>query len=98
MILEFAPGDTVQVDCGRGPELIATRTGALGASWVFVMTLCGSRQQYAELVADPPVGTWLACHRRAFEGFNGVPPRVIIDHPTCAIPRVCCYDPAGQRP
>jgi transposase len=30
------------------------------------MTLCWSRHQYAEIVWDQRVETWLACHRRAF--------------------------------
>jgi transposase len=77
VILEFAPGDAVQVDFRRGPERVDTRTGALGASWVLVMTLCWSRPQYAEIVEDQTIWTWLACHRRAFEWFNGVPQRVI---------------------
>jgi transposase len=97
VILEFAPGDAVQVDFGRGPDLIDPRTGARGASWVFVMTLCWSRHQYAELVEDQTVWTWLACHRRAFEWFNGVPRRVIIDNPKCAITRACFHDPEVQR-
>jgi hypothetical protein len=39
----------------------------------------------------------LACHRRAFEWFNGVPRRVIIDNPKCAITRACFHDPEVQR-
>ena len=97
VMLEFAPGDAVQVDFGRGPALVDTHTGELGASWVFVMTLCWSRHQYAELVEDQTLWTWLACHRRAFEWFNGVPRRVIIDHPKCALTRACCHDPDVQR-
>ena len=97
VILEFAPGDAVQVDFGRGPELVDTRTGELGLSWVFVMTLCWSRHQYAAIVEDQTVWTWLACHRRAFEWFNGVPQRVIIDNPKCAITRACFHDPEVQR-
>ncbi|HYQ90708.1 MAG TPA: IS21 family transposase, partial [Candidatus Competibacteraceae bacterium] len=63
----------------------------------FVMTLCWSRHQYAEIVEDQTVWTWLACHRRAFEWFNGVPQRVIIDNPKCAITRACFHDPEVQR-
>jgi transposase len=97
VILEFAAGDAAQVDFGRGPALVDTRTGELRLSWVFVMTLCWSRHQYAELVEDQTVWTWLACHRRAFEWFNGVPQRVIIDNPKCAITRACFHDPEVQR-
>ena len=42
------------------------------------MTLCFSRHMYAEIVTNQKVETWLACHRRAFEYFNGVPAKT--DH------------------
>ena len=42
------------------------------------MTLAWSRHQYAEIVRNQKVETWLACHRHAFEWFNGVP-RTIAD-------------------
>ncbi|MDN7431559.1 IS21 family transposase [Burkholderia sp. AU45388] len=94
-ILDFAPGDAVQVDFGAGPML--TIDGIPLKTWIFVMTLCWSRHQYAEIVPDQTVETWLACHRRAFEWFGGVPNRVIIDNAKCAIIRACRYDPAAQR-
>jgi transposase len=97
VILEFAAGDAVPVACGRGPELVDTRTGELGASGVFVMTLCWSRHQYAEIVEAQTIWTWLAGHRRAFAWFHGVPPRVIIDNPKGAITHACFQDPEGQR-
>ena len=52
------------------------RTGELVSTWVFVMTLTWSRHQYAEIVTDQKVETWLGCHRRAFEWFGGVVTRV----------------------
>lgn len=97
VILEFAPGEAAQVDFGKGPKLLDTRTGELVSTWVFVMTLAWSRHQYAELVIDQTVATWLACHRHAFEWFNGVPERLIIDNPKCAITRACFHDPEVQR-
>ena len=39
----------------------------------------------------------IGCHRRAFEHFNGVPGKVIIDNPKCAIIKACYYDPQVQR-
>ena len=62
-----------------------------------VMTLCWSRHQYAEIVLDQTVETWLACHRRAFAWFGACPSRVIIDNAKCAIIKACRYDPAAQR-
>ena len=56
-----------------------------------------SHHQYAEIVTEQKVGTWLALHRRAFEWFNGIPESVILDNPKCAIIRASYYDPEVQR-
>jgi transposase len=61
------------------------------------MTLCWSRHQYAEIVLNQKVATWLDCHRHAFEWFHGVPKRIIIDNAKCAITRACIHDPQAQR-
>lgn len=95
--LEFAPGEAAQVDFGAGVQLVDTTTGELRKTWVFVMTLCFSRHQYAEVVWDQSVASWLSCHRRAFEWFNAVPARLIIDNAKCAITRACHRDPEVQR-
>jgi transposase len=96
-ILDFAPGDAAQVDFGKGPTLSDVFTGERIPTWIFVMTLCFSRHMYAEIVPNQKVEIWLACHRRAFEHFNGVPSRLIIDNPKCAITRACFHDPEVQR-
>lgn len=96
-VLDFAPGEAVQVDFGKGPEITDAFTGQSVKTWIFVMTLCFSRHLYAEIVRDQKVSTWLSCHRRAFEFFNGVPAKVIIDNPKCAITRACFRDPEVQR-
>ncbi|MCM3356255.1 IS21 family transposase, partial [Bacillus halotolerans] len=57
-ILDFAPADAAQVDFGAGPVL--TVEGIAVRTWIFVMTLCWSRHQYAEIVLDQTVETWLA--------------------------------------
>ena len=96
-VLEFAPAEAAQVDFGKGPEIIDVHTGEIFKTWVFVMVLAWSRHQYAELVRDQSVETWLGCHRRAFEHFTGVPSKIIIDNPKCAITKACYYDPQVQR-
>ena len=96
-VLDFKPGDAAQVDFGQGPQLIDVHTGEVFKTWFFVMVLAWSRHQYAELVRDQSVETWLGCHRRAFEQFNGVPARVIVDNPKCAITKACYHDPQVQR-
>jgi transposase len=96
-ILEFEPGEAAQVDFGAGPRIVDAFTGESIATWVFVMTLAWSRHQYAEIVTDQKVATWLGCHRRAFEFFGGVPAKTIIDNPKCAITRACFRDSEVQR-
>jgi transposase len=95
--LDFEPADAAQVDFGQGPTIVDVGTGEVIKTWIFVMTLAWSRHQYAEVVRQQDVATWLGCHRRAFEWFGGVPRRVIIDNPKCAITRACNTDPTVQR-
>ena len=97
VMLDFAPGDAVQVDFGAGPEITDAMTGEVIKTHFFVVTLAWSRHQYAEIVRDQKIETWLGCHRRAFEFFGGVPARVIIDNPKCAITKACYHDPEVQR-
>ncbi len=96
-VLEFVPGEAAQVDFGTGPKITDVYTGELFPTWVFIMTLAWSRHQYVEVVRDQKVATWLGCHRRALEWFNGVPKKLIIDNPKCAITRACYHDPQVQR-
>ncbi|MFM2060330.1 MAG: hypothetical protein RLY71_4715 [Pseudomonadota bacterium] len=94
--LAFAPGEAAQVDFGAGPVLVHP-DGKPRRTWAFVMTLAHSRHQYVEFVWDQSSATWLGCHRRAFEWFDGVPERVIIDNAKCAIVKACRFDPLVQR-
>lgn len=97
VILDYAPGEAAQADFGSGPRIIDVFSGELIPTWIFVMTLAWSRHQYAEIVTNQKVETWLGCHRRAFEWFGGVPSKVILDNPKCAITKACYYDPVAQR-
>ena len=97
VMLDFDPGEAAQADFGLGPMLPSPKTGQLVTTWIFVMTLCFSRHQYAEIVFDQTVRTWCGLFRRAFEFFGGVVERVIIDNPKCAITKACYYDPVVQR-
>lgn len=97
VILDFKPAEAAQIDFGAGPQLINWETGEVVKTWFFVMTLAFSRHQYVEFVLDQKVETWLGCHRRAFEFFGGVPTKLIIDNPKCAITKACYYDPEVQR-
>ena len=97
VILDFAVAEMAQVDFGSGPVITERQSGEVFKTWIFVMTLAWSRHQYAEIVRNQAVETWLACHRHAFEWFNGVPRKIRIDNPKCAITRACYYEPTVQR-
>lgn len=97
IMLEFQPGECAQVDFGAGPPLVCDITGIITKTWIFVMVLAFSRHMYAEIVLRQDVETWLGCHRRAFEWFNGVPKKITIDNAKCAITKACYYDPVVQR-
>ncbi len=65
--------------------------------WVFVLTLSFSRHQYAELVFDQTIETWVRLHRAAFEFFGGVPRRIVLNNLRAAIVQAALYDPEVQR-
>jgi transposase len=87
------PGEQAQVDFGSAGRLVDPRSGLARVAWVFVMTLGYSRHQYAELVFDQTIPTWLACHRRAFEWFGGVPRTVVPDNLKAAVLVAALHDP-----
>jgi transposase len=95
--LEVAPGEEAQVDFGFGGQFLDPESGRVRRAWVFVMTLSCSRHQYAELVFDQTVETWLRLHRAAFEFFGGVPRRVVLDNLRAAIVHASLYDLEVQR-
>lgn len=95
--LNFDIGEAAQVDFGKGPRLYDHRIQQEADTWFFVMTLCWSRHQYAELVTHQDVETWLRCHQNAFCYFGGVMGKIIIDNAKCAITKACYYEPKAQR-
>ena len=96
-VLDFKPGESAQIDFGKGPEIVDQSTGEALKTWFFVMVLSWSRHQYAELVTDQSIETWLGCHRRSFEHFNGVPASCMVDNLKAAIIKACYYDPQVQH-
>lgn len=95
--IEVEPGEEAQVDFGYAGRMFDPKTERLRKSWAFVMTLSHSRHQYACLVFDQTIGTWLWCHRTAFEYFGGVPKRAVIDNLKAAIVKAVLHDPVAQR-
>jgi transposase len=95
--LEVDPGTEAQVDFGFAGQFLDLESGRVRRAWVFVMTLSCSRHQYAEVVFDQTIDTWLRLHRAAFDFFGGVPRRVVLDNLKAGIVRAALYDPEVQR-
>jgi len=88
-----APGEEAQVDFGPVGRLYDPATDRLRPAYVFVATLSYSRHQYAELVFDQKVPTWIGLHRRAFESWGGVPRRIVPDNLKAAVAQALVHDP-----
>ena len=95
--VEVLPGTEGQVDFGYGGLLLDPVSGTPRRSWVFVVVLSFSRHQYAELVFDQRVETWLLCHIHAFTFFGGVPERMVPDNLKAAVVRASFTEPVAQR-
>jgi transposase len=87
------PGEDMQVDFGTVGQLYDPVTKRLRTAYVFVATLGYSRHQYAELVFDQKIATWISLHKRTFEYFGGVPQRVIPDNLKAAVLQAAVHDP-----
>ena len=95
--VETPPGQEAQVDFGKVCLLWDPVKAKMRRGWLFAMVLSWSRHMYGEFVFDQRVETWLACHRRAFEFFGGVPARLKIDNLKAGITKACFDDPQVQR-
>lgn len=85
-------GEEMQVDFGSVGQLFDPNSGRMRNAYVFVATLCFSRHQYAELVFDQKIITWIGLHRRTFEDFGGVPRRVVPDNLKAAVAKALIHD------
>jgi len=95
--VETAAGEEAQVDFGYAGFFYDPRSGRVRKAWVFVMTLGFSRHQYAELVFDQKIETWVELHVRAFEWFGGSVKRVVLDNLKSGIVKAVLYDQEAQR-
>lgn len=87
------PGEEAQVDFGSVGSLFDPASGRLRPAYVFVATLSFSRHQYAELVFDQKICTWIGLHRRAFESWGGVPHRLVPDNLKAAVLQALVDEP-----
>ena len=95
--LEVVPGSQAQVDFGYMGRMVDPETGALRKTWAFIMTLSFSRHRFVRFVFRQDVATWIDCHIRAFEFFNGVPETIILDNLKAGVVKPDLYDPTLNR-
>lgn len=91
--VQTTPGEEMQVDFGSVGQLFDPTGGRIRTAYAFVATLSYSRHQYAELVFDQKVTTWISLHRRTLEYFGGVPRRIVPDNLKAAVIKALVHDP-----
>jgi len=83
LTLSFEPGESAQVDWGLyGSVNVGNTRRRLS---FFVMVLCYSRMIYVEFTLSQTMEHFLACHQHAFEAFNGVPDKIMVDNLKSAV-------------
>ena len=81
--LDFAPGETAQVDWGEfGTIGVGATRRRLS---FFLMVLCYSRRLYLEFTVSQTMEFFLSCHENAFVAFGGVPQKVMVDNLKSAV-------------
>jgi transposase len=95
--LEVAPGSQAQVDFGSAGKMVDPTTGQPRRAWAFIMTLSYSRHRFVRFVFRQDVDTWIDCHIRAFEYFQGVAATVVLDNLKSGVIKPDIYDPVLNR-
>ncbi|MDO8294703.1 MAG: IS21 family transposase [Gallionella sp.] len=81
--LDFAPGETAQVDWGEfGTIGVGATRRRLS---FFLMVLCYSRRLYLEFTVSQTMEFFLSCHENAFAAFGGVPQKIMVDNLKSAV-------------
>jgi len=96
--VETEPGDVAQVDFGYAGYRFDPESEKLRKSWVFVMVLGYSRDQFSKVVFDQRTETWMALHEEAFRRFGGVPHTMVPDNLKAAVIRAAfgVGNPTGE--
>lgn len=95
--LEVAAGTQAQVDFGSAGMMVDPATGKSRRAWAFIMTLSYSRHRFVRFVFRQDVDTWIDCHIRAFEFFQGVPAILVLDNLRSGVIKPDLYDPVLNR-
>lgn len=82
---EVVPGAQAQVDWGDEGGILAH--AGLPKVYSFHMVLSYSRDPFCCFTTSQDIGTFFACHRRAFEHFGGVPGVIVYDRTKTVVRR-----------
>jgi len=96
-VADVAPGELAEVDFGRLGFLYDAQIGKKRLVYALVVTLVHSRHQYVHLTHTQKLADLINGIEEAWEFFEGVPARVVLDNLKAAVTRPDRYDPTFQR-
>jgi transposase len=91
-VLEFAPGEEVQVDYGEGAPTLDER-GKYRKPQLFVMTLKYSGKSFRKAMWKADQESWARVHEEAFRAFGGCPRYAVLDNLKQGVIKPDLYEP-----
>ena len=91
--IETPPSQEAQVDFGYAGLMLDPVMEKNRKTWAFIMTLSYSRHRFVRFVFRMDSPTWIDCHIRALQFFEGVPATVILDNLKPGVLKPDIYDP-----
>lgn len=86
-------GEQAQADFGYAGRMIDPETGKRRKAWAFIMILSYSRHRFVRFVFRQDSETWLDCHIRAFDFFQGTTKLIVLDNLRDGVVQPDIYDP-----
>ena len=78
---------------GDGLDVVSPETGEVRKAKLFLAVLGASSLTYVEPAFSEDVSTWVSCHVRAFEYFEGVPEVLVPDNLKAGVLKPSRYEP-----
>lgn len=89
MIRTSLPGECMEVDFGYVGVFWDSKLRAMKKTWVFSARLRYSRRAYRQVVTNQNVTTFISCHINAFEFFQGLPDKIVLDNLKAGVIESC---------
>ena len=95
---EHRAGEKLFVDwAGAKIPIYHREAGEIDSASLFVAVMGASSYTFVYATRNQDLHSWIDCHVRAFEFFEGVPKLVIPDNPRTGVDRACRYEPDLNR-